>query len=231
MKNKILLTVLIILILITAVILGIYFYPRYKFSYENVKQMLLSQESNFTNLHNKVEMYSGEDELIGYYDIFIKDHLTYTYQLDIATNESSEIFENRNDDTYITVINPRKRIIATTIPIYESKNSDGFFDKANQHENDETLGVFKYLGMETVNEKDCLKVSLTNNYPEYQDVDIYYIDLETNLIIKNEFYSSKDQEELVKKHVEVNIYEFNTVTDEQVKLFDLDNYPEYSYRD
>ena len=209
MKNKILLTVLIVLILITAVILGIYFYPRYKFSYENVKQMLISQESNFTNLHNKIEMYSGEDELIGYYDIFIKDHLTYTYQLDIATNESSEIFKNKNDDTYITVINPKKRIIATTIPIYESKNSDGFFDKSNQHENNENLGVFKYLGIETVNGKDCLKVSLTNNYPEYQDVDIYYIDLETNLIIKNEFFSSKDQKELVKKHVEVNIYEFN----------------------
>ena len=32
-------------------------------------------------------------------------------------------------------------------------------------------------------------------------------------------------------HTEVNIFEFNTVKDEDLKPFNLDNYPEYSYRD
>ena len=38
-KNKILAIILAILIIITVVVLVIYFYPRYKFSYENVKEM------------------------------------------------------------------------------------------------------------------------------------------------------------------------------------------------
>ena len=230
-KNKILAIILAILIIITVIVLVIYFYPRYKFSYENVKEMLLSAETTFSNLHNKVEMYDGEDELIGYYDIYTKDHLTYTYQLDKSTNESSEIFEDRNENKHITVINPRKRIIATTIPIYQSKNSDAFFEKANQNATNEQLGVFEYLGIETYNNLDCLKVSLTDNYSNYQDVDIYYIDLATNLIVKNEYYTSKDSDTLTKMHTEVNIFEFNTVKDEDIKLFNLDNYPEYSYRD
>lgn len=230
-KNKILAIILSVLILITTVVLVIYFYPKYKFSYENVKDMLLSQETNFTNLHHKVEMYSGDDNLIGYYDIYIKDHLTYTYQLDKSTNESSEIFENRNENSHIIVINPRKRIIATTIPIYKTKNSDAFLEKASQNETNENLGVFEYLGIETFNNLDCLKVSLTDNYTDYQDVDIYYIDLATNLIVKNEYFTSKDSEELIKMHTEVNIFEFNTVKDEDLKPFNLDNYPEYSYRD
>jgi hypothetical protein len=162
-------------------------------------------------------MYDGNDELIGYYDIFTKDHLTYTYQLDISTNESSEIFENRNENSHITVINPRKRIIATTIPIYQSKNSDAFIEKANQNDTNPDLGVFEYLGIETFNNLNCLKVSLTDNYIDYQDVDIYYIDLNTNLIIKNEYYTSKDNDTLVKMHTEVNTFEFNTVTDADVK--------------
>lgn len=230
-KNKILVIILVVLLIITSIILTIYLYPRYKFSYKHVKEMLLNAETNYSNVHNKIEMYDGNDELIGYYDIFTKDHLTYTYQLDISTNESSEIFENRNENSHITVINPRKRIIATTIPIYQSKNSDAFIEKANQNDTNPDLGVFEYLGIETFNNLDCLKVSLTDNYIDYQDVDIYYIDLNTNLIIKNEYYTSKDNDTLVKMHTEVNTFEFNTVTDADVKQFNLDNYPEYSYRD
>lgn len=231
MKNKILAIILIILLIITAITLYIYFYPRFKFSYENVKTMLESAETEFSNVYQRVEMYSENDTMIGYYDIYKKDHLTYTYEFDIEANESSEIYQDDKENKFITVINPRKRIIATTIPIYKSKNSDAFFEKAKQNETNEKLGVYEYLGIETVNGLDCLKVSLTDTYSDYQDIDIYYIDLNTNLIIKNEYFSNKDSESLTKRHTEINKFEFNTVKDEDVKVFNLENYPEYSYRD
>ena len=100
MKNKILAIILIILLIITAITLYIYFYPRFKFSYENVKTMLESAETEFSNVYQRVEMYSENDTMIGYYDIYKKDHLTYTYEFDIEANESSEIYQ---DDKEISV--------------------------------------------------------------------------------------------------------------------------------
>ena len=57
-----------------------------------------------------------------------------------------------------------------------------------------------------------------------------YYDVEINGE-KNEYFSNKDSESLTKRHTEINKFEFNTVKDEDVKLFNLENYPEYSYRD
>lgn len=232
-KNKILTIILVVLLVITAIVLFIYFYPKIKFSYSFTKDFLSQSDlSECKNYHQKIEFYSGDaNELIGYYDIYKKDHLTYTYQLDISTQESSELYQDDINNSLITVINPRKRIIATTIPMYTAKNTDAFFEKAKQNETNENLGVYKYLGTESFNGLDCLKVSLTDNYDSYQDVDIYYIDLNTGFIVKNEYYTSKDSDSLVKMHTEINIFEFDIVKDEDVKKFTMDNYPEYDYRD
>ena len=73
---------------------------------------------------------------------------------------------------------------------------------------------------ENVNGKKCIKVSFTDDVSKYY----FYIDLETNFIVKHEAYHGDSKENL--EMTVAGIYEYypNTVTDEQILKFDKNNY-------
>ena len=68
---------------------------------------------------------------------------------------------------------------------------------------------------EKIDEINCLKISLTNNGNSNYT---YYIDENAGYIVQYENENSK----------ETYKYNINSVTDEQLKMFNLDDYSEYS---
>ena len=56
-----------------------------------------------------------------------------------------------------------------------------------------------------------------------------FIDLENSYIIKYEYYEGSNDKELNKIQTETYSYEFNSVTDDNILKFDINNYPDYQY--
>ena len=74
---------------------------------------------------------------------------------------------------------------------------------------------YTFKGKEKIDEINCLKISLTNNENSNYT---YYIDENAGYIVQYENENSK----------ETYKYNINSVTDEQLKMFNLDDYSEYS---
>lgn len=85
---------------------------------------------------------------------------------------------------------------------------------------------YKYIGKVNVEGKEYTKISFisTNNI----DKEYYYIDILNRVVSKKEYYSNYGNGfEL--KAIYNYTYSYNTVVDEDIKKFDLNNYSDYKY--
>ena len=86
---------------------------------------------------------------------------------------------------------------------------------------------YEFLGREDINGKKCLKIRFLINDEETRE-DYYYIDLEDNNIIKQEIYTQGYSSNELEKTTELTYtYSYDTLTDNDVKKFDIDDYPDY----
>lgn len=236
MKRKITLTIL------SVIILAIFLFILYQKSTYALDE--ISAKINSVRLPNNVliKEYEYSNEYTYYKTKYIKDNIQNIYSkresnspgidnLDVLT-----IYEYENKKTID--INFIKKVIQVN-PIMNNENNNDiyvpnsytFFDSISQHKLDENLGVYKYCGKENVNGKKCIKISFTDNNEDNIHIDYYYIDLETNLIIKLESYSGKNKNELNLTHTITWEYIFNVVTDNDMVKFDINDYKDYEYYD
>ncbi len=214
------------------VIILVFFYFAIKnyYTLDEVCNMLNSVKLP-SNVYLKECEYS--DEYTYYTDIYIKDNIRKSYfkretsSLDIDNIDAICIYENQKT----TDINNIHKII--TISNTENSydlyipNKYSFFNSVERHGLDENLGIYKYCGKKDIEGKKCIKISFTDKNENDIYIDYYYIDIESNLIIKFESYSGKNIKELKLIKTITWEYQFNVVKDSDVKKFDINDYQGY----
>lgn len=180
-----------------------------------------------SNIHTENKSYHGDStEPIYYTNTYKTDNLAYILQ----ENDSQKI-EQFYDYDFI-ILHNEKKIFSYPCEANEGSGipfRETFFIAVEQHGLYEHRGIYKFHGKEKVNGKNCIKVSFTDDYEDKMNVTYFYIDLETNLIVGYESYSGKNKKELQRNNVEIIEYNFNTVTEDKVLKFDINNYPDYEY--
>ncbi len=227
---------LILFVLIIILILYFVALPKCIYTLDKVSSMLNS--ATFPeNVH--IHCYSYTIDYTSYRDIYVKDDIEYHYNKAISNNSNIDDYNidaiSIYDETKtISISNIDKTILVFNnntynVSVLETLSKNSFFIAVEQHGLYEHRGIYQYCGKETVNERKCIKVSMTDNYDNETSVDYYYIDLETNLIVKQETYSGNNIDELELDEIDTYEYYFNSVTDDDIPEFDINDYPDYKY--
>ena len=142
----------------------------------------------------------------------------------------SETLQNLESSEQIIILHTDKTITKSSImtnvkePLKETFSI--LSEKAKQ--NKENVD-YKYYGKENVEGRECIKVSFEESLTDKVVERYFYIDVENNYIIKCEYYEGTNDQELNKIQTEPYSYEFNSVTDDDILKFDINNYPDYQY--
>ena len=196
------------------------------YNLEKVSSMI-SSSTLPENVHIKNEIVS--DESTQYVDYYIKDDNTYVCQKDNSLT-IAETLQNTETSEQIIILHKDKVITKSSnetdmeIPLKETFSI--LSEKAKESKNSV---VYKYCGKENIEGKECIKVSFEEKLTDKVEITYFYIDLEKNYIIKYEYYEGSNEKELNKIQTETYSYEENSVTDNDILKFDINNYPDYQY--
>ncbi len=228
------------LIIITIILLISYFgyqeYLQAKYPLHKIA-VLLNQVEIPDNIHIKI---NSVDDISDYTrEIYFKDNIIHKYQKSISLLEngpSYEYFHIISDNTSVEFCYDPKTIIEydkidldftaeeEMMLIYTSGADDVFSQVSNAANQGINKNPYRYLGKVTIDDKECLKFSIDNITSMFKKT-IYYMDIETNLIIKTEGYTSNNLETPLL--ITTYEYNFNSVTD--LKEFDKNDYPDFTY--
>ncbi len=220
----------IFLFFFVAILVLFYFAIKNYYTLDEVCKLLNSVKLP-SNVYLKEYEYS--DEYTYYTDIYIKDNIEKSYlkrktsSLDISDIDAICIYENQktvdidNINKMVTIFNDEENN-----DIY-IPNKHSFFNSVEQHGLDENLGIYKYCGKENMEGKKCIKISFTDKKENEINIDYYYIDIESNLIIKFQSYSGENIKELELIRTITWEYQFDVVKDSDIKKFDINDYPGY----
>ena len=224
MKRKKSIFVFIILVLIIILVLCIYLYQTTNYSLEAIKKRLYSNETKLNNVH--ISYKNSEDEIVTNEEIFIKDNNYYVVSKDKSDIILSEYFYSL-EESKLTLVNHQNK----TILEFSNKTPNVLNGVLLQQEflwNSNTL-EYNYIGKEIINDEQCVKVNFTeNNYDKIQEY-IYYVNLTNNEIIKLEIFEGTNINDLKKQKEIMCTYSYNTVTPDDIKKFDINNYSGYSF--
>lgn len=211
LKNKRNIIILIVIAFIVLISCTLYFIMKNKYSRDNITN-LVKNASIPNNIYIENTMYEN-DTYLGVAKFYIKDNNEYIYQ-ENKNQEKVEIYIDNENNTSITILHTEKTITQNNITEnidFEAPLKNNLLEVLNNKE--EYSYTFK--GKEKIDEINCLKISLTNNENSNYT---YYIDENAGYIVQYENENSK----------ETYKYNINSVTDEQLKMFNLDDYSEYS---
>lgn len=236
---------IVILIVIIAIIIAImYIYQKSIYTLDDICQMLNSAEfsNNFAQLLDSKKI--PENLKITIYSYSNYDHSNFSNTTYILNNtiyrnaESNEYIINYQDATVIEIDHMNKNIFERSLtPQYlnqyiywwNSHEKSSFLSEVEWDGINDTIDSYKYCGKETIKGKECIKVSMTNKTSDGITINYYYIDLETNLIIKYETFSGINKIFLRNYGTTIIDYDFNSVTENDILQFDINNYPDYEY--
>lgn len=224
------------LIIILIILGGMYYYKNYMYSLEKVSSMLNSVQFPRNIYIEYKSYYTATMETSTIIRQYIKENKEYIVQEDGSQKENGlgkieHIYDYDNKEDILIMHNektvysyPIEGLLQRTMPLKMS-----FFLYVEQHGRYEHRGKYEFHRKENVNGKKCIKVSFTDEYEDYASRHYFYIDLETNFIVKHEAYYGDSKETLEKTHTETYEYSVNTVTEEQFLKFDINNYPDYKF--
>lgn len=192
-------------------------------SLASVKQLLNNpvKSSNILVTGNTIE-----NNNITTYSIYLKDGKEYAYFKNSSNETISETFWDITKKEKIIVLNSYQKIIYSQSPdtdymISGNKDFNEFLTLSNDIE-------YKYLGKTYINNLECIKVGLTLYYGNTITKKVYYIVPSEGNIIKCETYEGNNKNSLTKTKEENYNYQYNIVTDADIKNFDINNYSGYS---
>lgn len=229
LKNKkVIISLIVVILIIIIAILANYIYTKSRYSLENVQAMLDSAKSD-SNVHISEE-YKGKENpnttTVATVDTYMKDNLYYVTQKNVDGEVILESFGNTKEQKRVDVIHTDQTIVSSTIAELEEGTNSNFLILSKN-----ATAEYEYIGKETINGKQCIKVSITNEYNDKVEKIYYYIDLEDNRIIKLENYTGNNIKELEQESEVTYTYSYNTVQDKDILSFDINNYPNYEYRE
>lgn len=218
--------VLIIVIVILLIIFGIkvsgikIFKQKDELSLEQIKEIIAKSE-NITNYTCKYN--DGEQDLIRKYNKNkeLVEKKEEKYYMDYGKNETVGIKEDKK-------IAFKTEVLSNDIISQQRKSLNELLDKTEE---------YKYIGEENYNGIDCIIIELKNNFEElngwYWNLDIEKTNKEyKNEKIINRIWIAKEEGVIIKNIVKIGEeeksqeyeYEFNSVSDEEVKVPDLSGY-------
>ncbi len=220
MKKK-----MIFILIIFIIVIGIFIVYKNYYTLEKVKS-ILSQEELPTNIHILETVYDDSNNESGYLNIYKKNNLIYTIQSDRNNQNYAESITDINNYNSILISHPTKTIFKTqieeniTFPAEEA-----FYTTLNSN------AKYKYYGKSKINNYDCIKISLTVEHFDMIELIYYYIDIDNKHIVKIENYRGKTLKDIVLKNSTTYQYSIDTVTDNDILVFDQNNYSDYTYNE
>lgn len=233
--KKFLKWIIIFILIITVLMLSLYIYQKSVYTLDKVSFML---NSAYLPENVYIKNYTHTTKFDTYIDIYIKNNVQYLYQ---KTKSNITNIDTYNIDEYLIINeNSRNIFISYTDKLILVNNNvennvsnipekNNFFAKVEAHGLHEYLGIYKYCGLENINGKKCIKVSMTDNNENSIDRNYYYIDLETNLILKAESAYGNSTNDLEIVSTDNYEYYFNSVTDDKMPEFNINDYPDFLY--
>ena len=220
-KKKLIIAILIIILLIIIIIFSSFLHVQVNYSSSSVENLINSQPDS-SNMYVTEEGTIDGDPI--YREIFTIDGSYYVISKSSSTGDmiSESFYDAENSELTIVDLENQGIISYSDMP----EDQLGFLS-----ENDELLEnldnyQYEYLGRTEINGKECIQIRLTNE--DGSIFDNYYINLEDNQIIKHETYED-DYFGGFNKTLDLNYtYTYDTVTDNDLKKFDMDDYPDYS---
>lgn len=219
MKKKI-----IFMLVLFAIIVGIFIAYKNYYTLEKIKN-ILSQEELPTNIHILETVYDSNNNKSGYLNIYKKNNLIYTIQSDKNNQNYAESLTDINDYS-ILISHPTKTIFKVkseeniTFPAEED-----FYATLN-------LNVkYKYYGKEKIDNYNCLKISLSVENVDKIELKYYYIDIYNKHIVKIENYTGDTLNDMSLTSSTTYQYFLDTVTDNDILVFDENNYSDYTYEE
>lgn len=214
MKNKKILKIIGILIIICAVIVGaIVVKENSEYTLKETKELVKKSLEIPDNIYLKTTYYDENGDERGRIENYIKGDYSYVKQ-EANGRVNYEIFTDYNAAKLITVMHTEEKIfIAENYPRQDvTEDTNEFIYSSKRNEQYAHLGIYQFLGREKVNGRKCIVVSLTDNNKEGLDVTNYYIDIETGYILKQE-----DIKDGNVKFTMINEYYEGVVTEDIVK--------------
>jgi hypothetical protein len=208
LKNKSTIIYFIIIILIVLI-------SKNKYSRNDVID-LVAKSITPNNVYIENNIYEN-NSYCGFAKFYIKNNIEYIYQ-ENNKQEKIETYINSEYNTSTFILHSEKTIIQDN---YTNDDSE-FLPLKNtllEKLNNSMKYKYNYLGKEKLDETNCIKFSLISN--ESNDNCNYYIDENNGYIVKWENNNTQISETYK--------YNINTVTDEHLKMFNLDNYSDYTF--
>lgn len=208
-KNVVALMVIVLIVLTLCIVMN------NKYSRDSITSLVKNSIIS-NNIYIENNIYEN-NSYIGVAKFYIKDNMEYIYQ-ENKNQEKIEIYINNDSNTSTTVLHSERTITQdnnTNDTPFELPLKNDLLDKLNNN----TKYNYNFAGKEKINEINCIKISLINS--ENNENCNYYIDENTGYIVQYENESSKNKE--------IYKYDINSVTDEQIKVFNLDNYSDYTF--
>ncbi len=222
-KQKIKISIIILVFIIILIALTYFIYEKLNYTLSEVEEILNTPKST-SNMHVVID--GVEDSEPTYIEVFMKDNFYYViYKTNKSANISQESYYNPETLELVNVDQEQKGILETP----DASIENIYILTANEDFNNSKIDAseYKFLGKENVNGKKCLKVCFIIEDEETRE-DYYYIDLEDNKIIKQEVFTPNHSSGELEKTTELTYtYSYDTLTDNDVKKFDIDDYPDY----
>ncbi len=229
-KTKLLIVILaIIVVTISLAILVLRVLSKPEYTLEEMDAYINKSIPN--NVYYKRELFNSKNNLDYITEIYVKDEKTYVHIKDFKRSTDEEFLCDYKNNTEIRVDHNEK------IFVMYLANNNGYFLKNPLYYEIRAYKMFfynkyKYLGVQALDGKEHMKILLYSRYNRLY----MYINQEDRRISKVEVYSRYDEND-VKQHkyilncTDIFSYSYDTVTDEDIPEFDINNYPNYNLID
>lgn len=221
-NKKIIITISVIVVIFLLLILALMIYLKDQYSLEETIK-LLNTRGEQNNKSIKIEQISNDWGKI-VRNVLQKDNLYYITVKSETDGNITEHYYNKETSELIFVNESQKIIVELPNTIIETDYSGNatFMSMCNDED-------YKYIGREIINEKECIKVSLTKNRSDGNTESYFYIDIENGDVLKVETYERDMNGNAEKNGEALYTYEYDTVKEKDKIEFDINNYPNYYF--
>lgn len=156
---------------------------------------------------------------VAYENFYVNDEKIQEFTFNFETKEQVNIFHNSKEIYIYKLGEQESNIISNKLDYYKGLISKSLEDS------------YKYYGKENTNNNEVIKFSVDFEENFFVNIEnprrlYFYINEENKSIEKIEHYNIvNNKEELVL--TDNFIYSYNTVTDENILKFDINDYPDY----
>lgn len=231
--KKYLKVIILVAIMILLAVVGIIFYLNSKYTIEEAISLINPQISN--NMYLKEESVYEDSEEKGYTtENYIKDNKLYICRKYISNEETIEeyLFDFENKKQY-NIFHYSREIYS-----YKLENASTqsiILSSLDFYKNliEEGKDSYEYYGKYNIDGKEYLKISVNIEENRFLDINeklkmYFFIDEQEKHISKIEYYTIGEGESKLVNSV-LFTYSYNTVVDDNILKFDINNYSDYNY--